>query len=147
MEAILHVFGIDWKLLLIQSINFGVLLAALTYFLYTPIMRMLEERRTKVAQGVADAEAAAHKLAHIESSRSEILSKAGKEADEVVAVARAAATQKEKEMLAKGEAATALMLKEAEVQAQELKAHALRESKEEVAKLIVLGIEKAMVQK
>ena len=147
MEAILHTFGIDWRLLLINAINFGLLLAALTYFLYTPILRMLEERRRKVEQGVEDAEAAANKLSEIEHSRGEILSAAGKEADDIVIAARKAASQKEKEMLAQGEHAAATLLKDAEAQAHELKEQALRESKEEVAKLIVLGIEKALVKK
>ncbi|MBX4191876.1 hypothetical protein KW798_00070 [Candidatus Parcubacteria bacterium] len=143
MESILGVFGIDWRLLLIQAINFGLLMAALTYFLYGPIMRMLEERRQKVADGVRDAESAARTKQEIEHSRGDILAKAGKEADEALAAARAAAIQKEKDILAAGEVAAASMLKDAEAQAGELKASALRESKEEVAKLIVLGMEKA----
>lgn len=143
MESILGVFGIDWKLLLIQAVNFGLLMAALTYFLYGPIMRMLEERRQKVADGVRDAEAAARTRQEVENSRGDILAKAGKEADEALRAARATAVKKEKEILGAGEAAAASMLKDADAQAQEMKAQALRESKEEVAKLIVLGIEKA----
>jgi F0F1-type ATP synthase membrane subunit b/b' len=55
MDAILTTFGIDWHLLLLQGINFGILLAGLTYFLYKPVMRMLEERSNTVRQGVEDA--------------------------------------------------------------------------------------------
>ncbi|MEK7612944.1 MAG: F0F1 ATP synthase subunit B [Patescibacteria group bacterium] len=147
MEAILTTFGVDWRLLLINAVNFGLLLAVLTYFLYGPVMRMLEERRARVAKGVKDAEAAGKKLAEIEGSRSEILAHAGTQADEVLMTARAAASKKEREILAEGEAAAEALLKDAEAQAHELKEQALRESKEEVAKLIVLGVEKTLKAK
>ena len=144
MSAVFAAFGIDWRLLLIDSINFGILLLALWYFLYAPITKILEARRQKVAQGVSDAEAAAAKLADIKHEQSALLSKAGAEADEVLAKARKAAEEKGRAMLAQSEAAVAASLKEAEAQAEALKVQAIEESKKEVAKLIVLGIEKGM---
>ena len=142
MEAILTTFGIDWRLLLINAINFGLLLLLLWYFLYGPILRMLEERRERVARGVADAEAAEARLREIEASRSARLAEAGKEADEVLAAARAAAAVKARERVAQAEAAAASIVTDAHLAATELKAQALAESRDEVAKLIVLGMEK-----
>jgi F0F1-type ATP synthase membrane subunit b/b' len=81
-------FGIDWRLLLINAINFGVLLAGLYYFLYDPLLGALEARRKKVAQGVTDADAAALKLSEIEAATSGMLANAGKEADEVLKKAK-----------------------------------------------------------
>lgn len=147
MEQILTTFGIDWHLLLINAVNFGLLLAVLWYFLYEPVMKMLEERREKVAQGVHDAEAAAAQLREIEESRAAALAEAGKEADGLLSAARTAGVQKEHELTAKGEAAAATILRDAEAQAAELKTRAIEESKQEVAKLIVLGMEKALQKK
>lgn len=144
MQQVLVAFGIDWRLLLINSVNFGLLMLVLWYFLYTPLTNMLEERRQKVADGVRDAESAKHKLAEIEGSRSEILAAAGTEADEVLKKSRAAAHAKEREILAAGEAAAVNTLREASAQAQELKAEAIEESKKEVAKMVVLGVEKML---
>lgn len=143
MEAILHTFGIDWRLLTINAINFGLLLAALWYFLYTPILAMLEERRKKIADGVAAAEASQQELKEIESARAAKLAAAGKEADAIVVAARTAGGEKEREIIERGEAAAATLLRDAEAQAAETKARSIEESKHEVAKLIVLGIEKA----
>src|SRR5262245_9300308 len=105
MEAILTTFGVDWRLLLVNAINFGLLLGVLWYFLYTPVMNMLEERRRKVEEGVRTAEAAEVKLREVENSRKGVLAKAGAEADEIVAHARGAAKEKEQELLERGEAA------------------------------------------
>ena len=146
MEAILHTFGIEWRLLLIQAINFGLLLAGLTYFLYGPISRMLEERRKTVTKGVEDAEKAKEELAQIESTRASKLAEAGKEADTVLANARANAMDKEREILARAEQGATTLLSDAEAQAKESKERAIHESKEEVAKMIVLGMDKMMKQ-
>ena len=142
MGAILTTFGIDWHLLLINAVNFGLLLAGLIYFLYKPVGRMLEERRRVVARGVEDAHRAQEELREVMVKRMEVLSQAGREADDVLASARASAVQKERDLLSRGEARAEGLVREAQEQAQELKERALRESKEELAKLIVLGIEK-----
>jgi F-type H+-transporting ATPase subunit b len=142
MSQFFEAFGIDWRLLLINVVNFGVLLAGLYYFLYGPLLKVLEERRAKVQKGVHDAEAATAKLNEIESDASRMLAKAGAEADEVLAKARANAQEKGQELLAQSEAAAAARLKDAEAQAAALKQEALEESKKEVAKLVVLGMEK-----
>ena len=144
MGQVLTTFGVDWRLLLINAVNFGLLMYVLGYFVYGPLTKILEERRQKVAQGVKDAEASARKLSEIEASRSVILAKAGSEADEVLKQSRTAAQAKEKEIIAAGEAAAANTLREAAAQAEELKAEAIEESKKEVAKMVVLGVEKMM---
>lgn len=147
MGQVLTTFGVDWRLLLINGVNFAVVLLALWYFLYGPVMRMLEERRQKIVRGVEDADAAAHTRQDIEASRSGMLASAGAEADTIVAAARAAATKKEQELLAQAQSSAAAVLTEAQAQVREEKARAIAESKQEVAKLIVLGMEKLAPQK
>ena len=147
MSAIFTAFGIDWRLLIIDSVNFGLLLLALWYFLYGPLLRILDERRAKVAQGVYDAQAAADRLREIEQSRGEMLAAAGREADEVLAKSRAGGVAKQREITAAAEATAARMIAEAEAAAHGAKERAIAESKQEVAKLIVLGLERAVVEK
>lgn len=146
MGAILTTFGIDWHLLLINAVNFGLLLAGLTYFLYNPLSKMLEERRMKVAQGVEDAHKAGVALSEIENSRKDTLAKAGQEADSMLAHSRQTAASKAKEIMNQAEASAARALAEAEKQSGEMKSKAIEESKQEVAKMIVLGIEKLAKQ-
>ena len=147
MSQVLSVFGIDWRLLLINAVNFGLVLVALWYFLYAPVMRMLETRREKLAQGVRDADNAARSLSEIENSRAEVLAAAGRDADALAAAARAAGAQKERELMQKGEATAATLMRDASAQAAELQRRSIEESKQEVAKLIVLGMEKAFKTK
>lgn len=142
MNALVSAFGIDWRLLIVNCINFGLLLLVLWYFLYEPLINMLEARRKKIAQGVDDAREAEAQLKEIRDARSAMLAEAGKEADTLVTDARAAAAVKQRELIAAGESAAANLLKEAEAQAQEMKSQSIAESKQEVAKMIVLGMER-----
>lgn len=144
MESILHTFGIDWRLLVINMINFGLLMLGLWYFLYGPVMKMLEDRRQKVAKGVEDAEAAGRAREEIEGERSATLAKAAQEADESLAKARAAAAARERELVEEAGRRAESIVAQAEAQAREEKAKAIAESRDEVAKLIVLGMEKAL---
>ena len=45
MQELFSAFGVNWKLLIAQAVNFGIVLVALRYFLYTPVLEMLEKRR------------------------------------------------------------------------------------------------------
>ncbi len=147
MEAILSTFGIDWRLLLIDAVNFGLLLVGLTYFLYKPVLNMLEERRQKMARGVEAAQKAQERLSEVESERVGTLREAALEADELVARARAAAARVAAEQLAEAQVRAQSVLEEAQASALELKRESLEESKREAAKLIVLGMEKLMANK
>ena len=147
MEQILTTFGVDWRLLSINAINFALVLGVLWYFLYTPIMNLLEKRREVVAKGVADAQQAEKTLHEIEGSRAGALAQAGKDADEIVSHARSRGVAMERKMLTHAEDAAASVAREAEAQARETKTRAIVESKEEVAKLIVLGMEKILREK
>ena len=64
----------------------------------------------------------------------------------MISKARAAGAEKQREIVGSAEAQAARVLTEAEAQARDLKDSAIAESKHEVAKLIVLGIERAVKQ-
>ncbi len=141
---IFHAFGIEWRLLLIQVVNFGLLLIALWYFLYGPLMRLLDERRAKIEKGVTDADRAAHNLSKAEEERRSIVAAAAKEADAMAERARKDAVTREKQAAADADAKAARILAAAETESEELRARALAGAKEEIARLIVLGAEKAL---
>lgn len=144
MDALLEAFGIDWKLLLIQAVNFGVLLAALTYFLYKPTMRVLDERRAKVAKGVEDAEAAEVKLREADSVAAGVLKSAEGEAEGIVSSARETASAEKARIVKEAEERAVAVASDAEARAKEAAARTLRESEKEIARLAVLAAEKAM---
>ncbi|MHB1086615.1 MAG: F0F1 ATP synthase subunit B [Minisyncoccota bacterium] len=147
MSELFAAFGIDWRLLLIQAVNFGVLLAALTYFLYKPILGIIDERREKVAKGVRTAEEAARKLADAEEESKGLIGSASRDAEQLVASARARADEKGNQIVRDAEEKAQGVMKDAEARAEEAKRLALQESEKEIARAAMLAAEKILKEK
>ncbi len=144
MEQLFSTFGIDVKLILAQAVNFGVLFVALSYFLYKPVMKTLDERRAKIAQGVEDAEQAAVTLATADEESKKRIGQADTEAEGIVASARETAGTEKTRILKEAESRAEAVQKDAEARAQETADKALRDSEKEIARLAILAAEKAM---
>ena len=147
MGELFSTFGINVKLLIIQMVNFGILLLALWYFLYTPILKMIDERRRKIEKGVKDAEEAEKRLGDIELERDGIFTEARKQADSIVGEAKERAVEKEKEMLTEAEHRALATERAAEERALETQAKALRESNAQIAQAAMLAAEKILRNK
>src|SRR5262244_3826810 len=90
IEQIARTFGVDWSHLISQIISFCIVCALLYRFAYRPILKMLEERRRQIAQGLANAEQIKAELARTEAQRQEVLLRANDEASKIIQEARAA---------------------------------------------------------
>lgn len=144
MEEMLSTFGIDARLIVIQIINFGILLVVLWYFLYTPVLKILNDRQTKIEKGVRDAEESERRLAEAEGEKTSILGTAHKEAEHIVLRAKTAAEEKGGEIVTTAEAKGEKVLADAAIRAEEMKKQALKEHEAEVAKLSVLAAERVL---
>ncbi len=144
MQEILTTFGIDWRLIVIQIFNFALLLALLWYFLYKPVLSMLDARKAKIEQGVRDAEAAGEKLAHAEEEKAAILKAAHGSAEEVLVRAKDAAVEKSAEVLADATQKGERVLADAALKAREIEERARKESEDEIAKMAILAAEKIL---
>lgn len=147
MSELFAAFGINWKLLLIQAVNFTLLLAALSYFLYKPVLRIIDERQRKVAEGVRTAELAQKKLEDAKEESDTLIGAAAKEAQEVAATARARAEEKSAEIVKAAEARAQATLADAQARAEEAKRLALKESEKEIARAAMLAAEKILKEK
>lgn len=147
MEQLLDAFGINWKLLLAQAVNFAIVLVALRYFFYKPVLAMLEKRRAAVAKGVEDAAAATAMLAGADTEVSKRVGAADVEAESIVSAAREAASAEKARLLKEAEARASAVTRDAEARAKETAAKSLRESEKEIARLAILAAEKVMHSK
>ena len=147
MSELFAAFGVNWKLLLVQAINFGLLLSLLTYFLYKPILRIIDERQRKIAEGVETAEAADQKLADAKVESEELVGSAAREAEALVASARSRADERGAEIVKAAEARAAATTKEAAERAEEAKRQVMKESEREIARAAMLAAEKILKEK
>lgn len=129
--------GIQWKILLAQTISFSIVLFVLWRFAYRPIFAMLEARRQKIAEGMANAERIKAELAHTEAERKRVLAQAGDQANELIEQARAAAQRVREVETQKAIAAAEQIVARAREAATQDHARMLAELKREVGRLVV----------
>lgn len=144
MDQLFEAFGIQVPLLIAQVVNFAVLLVGLTYLLYKPVMKTLDERRAKVAQGVLDADAASLKLATAGEEAHALVKTAEADAEGIVASARDAANSEKARIMKEAETRAQALASDAEARAQETASKALRDSEKEIARLSILAAEKVL---
>lgn len=147
MSALLTTFGIDWHLLIAQGVNFLVLVAALTYFLYKPVLKMVKDRQAVVAKGVEDAEKAAAALKEADAAVSTRIAAAEKDAAGIVESARGAGAEQKAGIVRDAEARAARIEADADARAKEAAAKSRRESEQEIARLAVLAAAKVLAEK
>ena len=133
----LETLGIRWEELIAQTISFSIVLFVLWKLAYKPIFNMLEARRVKIAEGVANADKIKAQLAQTEADRQKILTQAGNQANKLIDDARAAAARvSEVETQKAITAAEQIIIKAREAAAQE-RAAMLTQLKREVGRLVV----------
>jgi len=147
MDQLIQAFGIDVRLIIIQIINFTVLVALLSYFLYKPLLKMLNDREAKISQGVKDAEAAAEAKAAADSEKQVIVAAAHKEAEDVATRAKVYADEKASEVAQAADEKAVGIIATAEQKAEDIKSKAHKDSEAEIAKLAVLAAEKVLQEK
>lgn len=137
MNGTLEMLGIQWQKLLVQGIDFAVALVVLWMFVYKPIFKILDARKAKIAEGIANAEKIKIQLAQTEADRQKTLAEAGDLANKIIADARAAVARvTEVETQKAVTAAEQIVAKAREAAAQE-RAAMLAELKREVGRLVV----------
>jgi F-type H+-transporting ATPase subunit b len=137
MAETLQSMGIQWPKLIAQLVNFAIVLFILWRWAYRPVFAMLEARRQKIAEGVANADKIKAELAKTESERHDILVRAGDQANKLIEEARAAAARVREQETQKAIAAAEQIMAKAREAATQDHQRMLQELKREVGRLVV----------
>lgn len=89
----LSAIGLDWKALLFQLLNFVILLWLLKRFAYRPVVNLLEARRQKIAESLANADEIARQQDLMERQRGQQLQAVAAEAAALLAESKREASQ------------------------------------------------------
>ncbi|MEY2427972.1 MAG: F-type H+-transporting ATPase subunit b [Verrucomicrobiota bacterium] len=129
--------GVDWPHFIAQIISFVIVAALLKHYAYKPILNVLEERRQRIAEGLANAEKIKTELARTEAQRLEVLSQANVQANKLIEEARAAAARVQEQETQKAIAAAEQIMAKAREAAAQDHARMMSELKREVGRLVV----------
>jgi F-type H+-transporting ATPase subunit b len=129
--------GIDWRILIAQTISFSVVFFVLWKFAYGPIFAMLQARREKIAEALANAEKIKGDVARTEAERQKVLADAGDQANRLIDDSRGAAARVREQETQKAIAAAEQIVSKAREAAAQERAQMLAQLKREVGRLVV----------
>ena len=139
---ILDEFGIKPVLLAAQVVNFVVLFLILKKFLYQPILKVLQTRQDTIAKSLKDAEKIEKRLQQTDEEREKVLKLAALESKKLIDEATQASAQIIAEAHLKASSDMEKILEQARQAVRLEKEKMQQEIREELADLVVLGIEK-----
>jgi len=106
--AILDQLGIDYPKIIAQIIIFGIVYGILSKYAFGPVTALLEQRRTRIAEGEANLDKIKENLASSQAQAAAALDKANAEANRIVKeasdAAGAIAEQKKQDAVAEAQA-------------------------------------------
>jgi len=140
--GLIHALGIDGRILFAQLFNFAILTWVLWHFAYKPVFNILEERRSKIDQGLNDAEAAAERLRLAEEESKKIILQSRQEAAQVMEKAQKQAELRQAEIIKKAESDIAVIMEKERAKIASEKNATLLQLKQEVSSLVLLGLQR-----
>ncbi len=136
-QSTARTFHVDTPHLVSQIVSFLIVATLLRLFAYKPVLQVLEERRKRIADGLANADKIKAEVARTEASRQEILNQANVQANKLIEEARAAAARVQEQETQKAIAAAEQIMAKAREAAAADHDRMLTELRREVGRLVV----------
>jgi len=129
--------GINPTFLLSQIVNFLILFAGLYFLLWKPILKMLDQRKERIQQGLEDAERAREERERAQAEFNKRLEEAAQERERIITRAREEAQEERKAILAEAEQEAERVLIGAREEAQSERGRILEALRGQVAVLAI----------
>ena len=130
-------FGLTWPTFVAQCLSFCIVAGLLYKFAYKPVLTVLEERRRRIAEGLADAEKIKQELAQAQEKIQEMLNQAGQQGTKLIEEARAAAARVQEQETQTAIAAAKDIVDKARQATEAEHQRMLAELRREVGRLVV----------
>lgn len=135
---------IEWGLLLSQIVNFLLLMFILTRVLYEPVLKMLDQRRERIAASMREADRVTTAAQEAEQEKAKILDAARREAQEIRAQATRDTEKIAQEIRARAEAEATEIRMKAQEDAQKQVQTAMADANKQIAELAILATEQLL---
>jgi F-type H+-transporting ATPase subunit b len=141
---ILNDLGIQLPAFIAQLVIFVVLFLVLKKFAYQPVLKVLDERKKRIGESIANVEKIKNDLAATEKARHEIMAKANETANGLIAKAKSDAEMLNAKKIQEAVQQVDSMLKKAEESAAQERERLVNELRQEMGKLVVLTTSKVI---
>lgn len=138
--------GINLPVLLFQLVNFAFLMLVLRLLVYKPVLKMLDERRERIREGLSAADRGREQAAEAERTAQEQIEAARREGQQIVQNAQQIAQRLQEEGRQQAQQQTEVMLERARNEIQLERDGAITELRKEFASLTIAAAEKVIGQ-
>lgn len=136
--------GIQPTQLIMQAINFAILVIVLAKFLYKPLLRAIEERQQKIREGLELREKAKEEMEKIEILKEKKIDEGRKEAKDIIKEAKDEARKQAQTILEEAQAQSLEEMKKAEKEIENQKRSLMGTLEKETVNLAVSMTEKIL---
>ncbi|MFA6355380.1 MAG: F0F1 ATP synthase subunit B [Candidatus Paceibacterota bacterium] len=144
MDSLITTFHIDWKIIIAQAINFGIVLSVLYFFALKPLKQLMSEREEKITKGVTDAKENAEMLLNTKKEYDQVLANARIEANTIFQEGKKEAEEKKKVMVENASLEVEQMIISGKKVLENEKIKMVEEAKSEIVSLVVRATEKLL---
>lgn len=123
--------------ILFQIVNFGVVFGAVTFLLYKPVQKILDERAERVADSLKEVSQIDEEKEKIQSLKAKTKREAEKEAASILEAAQKTASSKKQELVAQTKEALQEEMKKAQAHWKEEKQQLVVDSKKQMVSAVV----------
>lgn len=147
MEEFVQTFHIDWKLMIAQIINFGLVFLVFYFLAAKPLRKLMKERTEEIEGGLVNAKTNEELLKATKTEYESALQKARLEADAIFNESKKEVVKKREEMLENAKKEVATMIDAGKKSLEQEKTKMVNDAKNELASLAILAAEKVMQEK
>lgn len=142
MEELITTFHIDWKLMIAQIVNFGLVFALLYWLAAKPLSKLMKDRTKEITDGLDNAKKAELEVQNANIKKEEIVREAKNSAKQIISTSQVDGKEivkeaKEKALLEKEE-----LVRQAKLEAEKEKKNVDEQIRKESATLIEQGVRK-----
>ncbi len=138
--------GFNLPGLIAQLINFAILLVVLRMFLYKPVLKMLDERKRRIEEGLNRAEQAAVQASASQDEARRVIEEARGQGRDMVAAAQEAAARLRAELEERARADAAQLVERARLEVQQERDQAIQQLRAEFTDLTLKAAERVIGQ-
>lgn len=144
MADLLHAFGVEWHVLIVQIVNVGILVYILQRFAFKPLLKAIDERREKIAEDELRARELEERLANIETREAEVLHAARAKSETIIQEGIAAGKQTAEKIGIEARAEAIKIIESGKKILADDRAKLVREVKSEIGSLVTEAVEKTV---
>ncbi len=144
MNELITTFHIDWKLMIAQIVNFGLVLGLLYWLAAKPLSKLMKDRTKEITDGLDNAQIAKTEVLNANIKKEEIIREGKESAKQIISTSAADGKEIVKEAKDKANLEKEEIIKQARIDAEKEKKNADEQVRKDAATLVSDGVRKVI---